>query len=225
MVARLVHQLGGGLEFVDFLGSSHLGFISERHRVFLQHQSFAQLRPWNFLGKRRPESSSTSWGRVFLHHIPNGEGARNAGAFDDVVGHFGVIFVASVSALVAASWRIFSRLEGSSLRILGATSWMGDLSLLPEFVDLFHRRDKSADLSSLVVRVGGHSLVLAEMHHLRSHRFPQIIVFVLLITLLRVVSYLLHATFANSCHGPPRCLDAFNVIFFTPSLSAVTASL
>ena len=111
------------------------------------------------------------------------------------------------------------------MRILGAASWMGNLSLLPESVDLFHRRDQSADLRASLVRVGGHSLVLAELHRLRSHRFPQIIVVVLLITLLRVVSYLLHATFANSCHGPPRCLDAFNVIFFTPSLSAVTASL
>lgn len=109
------------------------------------------------------------------------------------------------------------------MRILGAASWMGNLSLLPKFVDLFHRRDQSADLRTSLVRVGGHSLVLAEMHHLRSHRFPQIIVFVLLITLLRVVSYLLHATFANGLS--PRCLNAFDLIFVSPSLSAVTASL
>lgn len=52
------------------------------------------------------------------------------------------------------------------MRVLGAASWMRNLGLLPELVDLLHRGDESADLGSLVVRLGCHGLVLAHMHHL-----------------------------------------------------------
>ena len=35
LVARLIDQLGWPLELVNFLGASHLGFVSERHRAFI----------------------------------------------------------------------------------------------------------------------------------------------------------------------------------------------
>ena len=116
--------------------------------------------------------------------------------------------------MIAASLGIFSRLECSSLRILCATCWIGNLILLPELVDLLHWSDQCANMR--VVWLWGHSLVMAG-HIL----FPQIIVVILLITLLRVVSYLLHWRVTNSC-VPPWCLNGFNVILFISSLPAAT---
>lgn len=140
--------------------------------------------------------------------------------------HFRIILITSVSTLVTASRSIFLRLECSCLRILGTTSWMRNLSLLPELVDFFHRGHKCANMSRLIVRLGGHCLVLANVHDLWSNLFPQIIVFVLLITLLRIVSYLVHLWVTNSCPRPPWCPIGFNVILFVSSLSAaITASL